>query len=133
MIRTGRHLLIVAVVLIAAGCGAGSSRSPFNGSANPARIAPPVEVTNNNWLDAVVYATRLGIRVRIGEVSGMSQRSLRIPAGFAGADGSVGLQVTLIGSTEHFLTGNLYVAADQMIVLDIQNQIATSSWGVFAR
>lgn len=133
MIRTGRHLLTVAAALIAAGCGGGSSQNPFRAGTSGVRIAPRVEVTNNNWLDAVVYATRLGSRVRIGEVTSMSQRTLKIPPGFTGADGSVGLQVTLIGSDENFLTGEMRVAADEMIVLDIRNQITTSSWGIFPR
>ncbi len=133
MIRTGTRLLTVAAVLIASGCGGGSARNPFKAGTGGVRTAPQVEVTNNNWLDAVVYATRLGTRVRIGEVTSMSQRMLQVPPGFVGADGTVGLQVTLVGSSENFLTGELYVAPDEMIVLAIQNQIATSSWSIFPR
>lgn len=133
MIRTGRYLLMVAAVLFASGCGGGSSQNPFRAGTSGIRAAPQVEVRNNNWRDAVVYATRLGTRVRIGEVTSMSQRLLTIPLGFAGADGTVGLQVTLIGSSENFRTGELYVAADEKIVLDIQNLMTTSSWGIFPR
>lgn len=133
MIRTGKHVVVVAAVLIVAGCGGGSHRNPFKGGTSGASAAPKVEVTNNNWLDAVVYATRLGTRVRIGRVTSMSQRSLQVPVGFTGAGRTLGLQVTLIGSSENFVTGQLYVAADEMIVLDIQNQLPTSSWGIFAR
>ena len=133
MIRTARHLLTVAAIVIASGCGGGSSQNPFRAGTSGLRIAPDVEVTNNNWLDAVVYATRHGSRIRIGEVTSMSQRVLQVPPGFAGADGSVGLQVTLVGSREHFLTDQMYVAADEMIVLDIRNQINTSSWRINRR
>lgn len=133
MIRTGRQLLAVAAILIASGCGGGSSQNPFKAGTGSIRIAPPVKVTNNNWLDAVVYATRLGSRIRIGEVTSMSQRVLQVPPGFPGADGSVGIQVTLIGSSEHFLTDQLYVSPDEMIVVAIQNQIGTSSWAIFPR
>ena len=99
MVRTGRCLLMAAAtVLVVSGCGGGSSQNPFRAGTRGVRVAPQVEVTNNNWLDAVVYATRLGTRVRIGHVTSMSQRSLQIPVGFSGADGTVGLQVTLIGS-----------------------------------
>lgn len=133
MIRTGRQLLAVAAILIASGCGGGSSQNPFKTGTGSIRVAPPVEVTNNNWLDAVVYATRLGSRIRIGEVTSMSQRVLQVPPGFAGADGSIGIQVTLIGSGEHFLTDQLYVSPDEMIVVAIQNHMSTSSWAIFPR
>ena len=134
MIRTERCLLMAAAaVLIASGCGGPSSQNPFKPGAGGPRPASRVEVTNNNWLDAVVHATRLGSRVRIGEVTGLSQRTLDIPAGFIGADGTVGLQVTLVGSAEHFQTDDLRVLGGETIVLTIQNQIATSSWGIFRR
>ena len=133
MIRTGRHLLALTAVLVASGCGGGSSQNPFTAGVRSVNTAPHVEVTNNNWLDAVVYATRLGTRVRIGQVTSLSQRLLRVPAGFARGDGRIALQVTLIGSSEGFQTGQLFVAADEIIVLDIQNDLSISSWAVFSR
>ena len=131
MIRTGRHLVTVAAVLIVSGCGGRSSQNPFR--AGGVRSSPRVEVTNNNWRDAVIYATRLGTRIRIGDVTSQSQRLLKIPLGFTGADGRVGLQVTLIGSSENFQTGELYVSANDIIFLEIQNHLATSSWAIFPR
>lgn len=134
MIRTGRRLLMAAaVVLVASACGGPSTQNPFKNGASGPRSASRVEVTNNNWLDAVVHATRLGNSVRIGEVTSLSQRTLEIPAGFIGADGTVGLRVTLIGSAEHFQTDDLNVPGGERIVLTIQNQLATSSWGIFRR
>ena len=133
MIRTGRHLVTVAAVLIVSGCGGRSSQNPFRAGTGGIRTSPHVEVTNNNWRDAVIYATRLGTRIRIGDVTSQSQRLLKIPLGFTGADGRVGLQVTLIGSSENFQTGELYVSANDIIFLEIQNHLATSSWAIFPR
>ena len=90
-------------------------------------------MTNNNWRDAVIYATRLGTRIRIGDVTSQSQRVLKIPMDFVGSAGTVGLQVRLIGSSENFQTGELYVSANDIIFLEIQNHLATSSWAIFPR
>lgn len=133
MNRYGRHLVTVAAVLVVSGCGGQSSQNPFRAGAGGMRSSPHVEVTNNNWRDAVVYATRLGTRIRIGQVTSQSQRLLKIPMDFAGASGTVGLQVRLIGSSENFQTGELYVSANDIIFLEIQNHLATSSVAIFPR
>ena len=133
MIHTGRRLLMpAAAVLIASACG-GSTPSPFAANPNGIRTAPTVAVSNYNWQDVVVHATRFGNRVRIGEVTSQSKRTLTIPVGFMGADGTVGLQVSLIGSTAHFQTDEIHVNPDEIIVLSIQNNLGTSSWGIQLR
>ena len=133
MIPARRCLLMpAAAVLIASGCG-GSTPSPFDAASIGARIAPSVEVTNNHWQDIVVYATRFGSRVRIGEVTSQSQRTLTIPKAFMGSDGTVGLQVSLIGSGGVFRTDQLHVSPDEMIVLSVQNNLGTSSWAIQRR
>lgn len=123
-----RLLAPTAIVLLATACGGGSIRSPFDDA--PQSRSARVIVTNHNWLDAVVHATRFGSRVRIGSVTSQSRRTFEISAGFMGANGSVGLEVSLIGSSEIFRTGELFVPIGQMVELDIQNQLSTSSWSI---
>ncbi|MEE8146659.1 MAG: hypothetical protein V3T24_03560 [Longimicrobiales bacterium] len=125
-----RLLAPTAIVLLATACGGGSIPSPFDTGGGPHSRSARVTVTNHNWLDAVVHATRLGSRVRIGSVTSQSRRTFQIPVGFMGANGSVGLEVSLIGSSELFRTGELFVPIGQMVELDIQNQLSTSSWSI---
>ena len=91
-----------------------------------------VSVTNDNWLDVVVYAVRGSMRVRIGEVIGNSTAQLKIPRNLVVAN-EVRLMVDPIGSTERFLSEPIFVDLDQRVQLTVAPAVAMSSFAVYAR
>ena len=88
-----------------------------------------VTVTNDNWLDVVVYAVRGSMRVRIGEVTGNATSQLKIPVSVVVAN-QVQLMVDPIGSTEHYLTDLINVDADQRVRLTVAPAVQMSSYAV---
>lgn len=124
-----RHFVPALIVLVA-GCGGSAWNNPFATRPGPHDRSAFVIVTNDNWLDAVVHARHLGSRVRIGDVTSQARRTLEIPPGFLGATGAVELEVSLIGSSERYRTGELYVPLGQRVELAIRNHLSTSSWSI---
>jgi hypothetical protein len=72
-------LLAVATLAVAAGCGGGSARNPFDPSSTPGggdRIR--VEVQNLNFNDVTIWALRNSQRVRVGRVTGKTDQTFTI-------------------------------------------------------
>lgn len=80
----GATLAVVALVA-ATGCGAGSNvRNPFDGSAareSESRLR--VQIQNMNFNDITVFAVSSGQRVRLGSVTGKTDRDFRLAWNYA--------------------------------------------------
>ncbi len=82
-------LALLILVLLAASCGPLARRGA--GPGGPGRV--PVEVENQNFYDATIYAIANGARVRIGQVGG--NRSAILAAPFP-ATGQLGFEIRLL-------------------------------------
>jgi hypothetical protein len=74
--RIGTVLLLAS--LAASGCAAGTQGSPFQGGADGERSIR-IEVRNLNFSDATLHALRGSERVRLGIVTGKTDRSFDVP------------------------------------------------------
>ncbi len=117
----------VAAVLIAlvAGAACGGERSPAT-SALQTQGDALLTVTNDYWLDAVVYAVQAGTRQRIGTVAGFSSDTLPLRRTMVGA-GSIRLLVEPIGSSTRHVTEPVHVDPGDMVDLRIGNPLNLSS------
>lgn len=88
-----------------------------------------VRVTNHNWSDIVIYATRIGVRYRLGDVTTGREEVFRLPRELVTAS-DLRLLVDPIGSNAYFQTEVLLVSPGQEIHLTVENQLSTSSWTI---
>ncbi|HEX5438176.1 MAG TPA: hypothetical protein VFW98_13550 [Gemmatimonadaceae bacterium] len=126
--RTGQRWMGVAMLAaLATACSLGGKHR----SSGPVRRTEiPVEVSNHNWSDMVVYAMHLGTRYRLGTVTSMSSRDLRIPPGVAGISDGVQLVADPIGSDQVYVTEPIVTGPDEGIVFSIENQLSISTYSV---
>lgn len=68
--------LLFAVLLSLSACGSGLKEGAREAAAVPQAT---VKVDNRNWLDASIYVMRGSDRIRLGMVSGLSQKLFPIP------------------------------------------------------
>ena len=86
MTRAGRaasaagRIAMLCVVLIGAGFGCASTRSPFVAQGD-ARIN--IEVINRGFQDATLYAIHAGLRNRLGTVTGTRTANYMLPWSYA--------------------------------------------------
>lgn len=99
-----RHLVMAALV----GCASTSS----------AWYTPPatVVVTNQHWLDQVIYAD-CGLRMRVGVAGGLRTTTLRLPA--ACVDRMVSFAADPIGSNSISVSDGLTAMAGDRLALTI--------------
>lgn len=92
-------LLALSVVLIVSGClgRGGNPDDPFNGRRTEAPGRLNVEVQNLNFNDLTVYAIRQGQQIRLGDVTGKSNREFTIDWDFAVP---VQFRVDIVGGRE---------------------------------
>jgi hypothetical protein len=108
--------------------GAHLPDGPAPGPAVAATSPVMLRVSNYNWMDVVVYAVQGGTRVRLGQVTSMSNASFRLPARMVdnGVQG-VRLMVDPIGSTEGWQTEGISVHPGQQVQFNVQNSLSFSS------
>jgi hypothetical protein len=69
-------------------------------------------VTNDGWLDQVIYTYYLGQKNRIGTITGFSTGVLRIPSRLLAPDNTVQLLVHPIGGDTDFITDVVTLGSD---------------------
>jgi hypothetical protein len=75
-----RSLIVMSGLMIASGCfgGRGNVADPFSGNRREAPGRLQVEVQNLNFNDLTVFAIRQGQQIRLGSVTGKSDREFSI-------------------------------------------------------
>ena len=83
-------------------------------------------VTNDNWLDMVIYLYRGSSRFRLGEVTGVQSAVFEIPAATMGSTSDFAILADPIGSfstsggANGFATGSIGVATGGHLVVDLR-------------
>lgn len=75
-----RRLSLLALVLLVAACS-GTRRERGVASMDDPRAGSSVTITNQSWLQVVMYVERSGQRVRLGDVQSQGTRTFRLPSG----------------------------------------------------
>jgi hypothetical protein len=121
----------VATVLFCTGACAANKKGPEKTAPVPEEM--PVEITNHNWADVVVYAVHLGTRYRLGMVTGMSQRVLEVPRSVNTAAEGNSLLADPIGSDDFYQTQNIVTGPGDAIILVVESNLGISRYSVEAR
>jgi type IV pilus biogenesis protein CpaD/CtpE len=124
--RQFRGVLVLAIAASALGC----VRPGQAGGGSPAAQEATARITNNNWLDVTVYASREGSRRRLGTVTGQNTRVFRLPAQMMDARG-LRLLIDPIGSPQSYETELIPVGPGQQVELVVAQRIAMSHYSVF--
>jgi hypothetical protein len=114
---------LLTLILIGA-CKSGSERSFLFSGRRDETIR--VEVRNDNFLDATVYAMGGGATVRLGDVTGKGENTLRLNPDRVSIAGGVQLLVDLIGSSSAYLSDAVYVNPGGTMVLQIAPNLRQS-------
>ena len=120
MTRAGRRasaagrIAVLCVVLIGAGLGCASTRSPFIAQED-ARIN--IEVINHGFQDVTLHAIWSGQRVRLGRVSGTRTANFMLPW-----DWTVGLRIHIDElAGRECTTREIWANPGDIILLEIQS------------
>ncbi|MGH7714262.1 MAG: hypothetical protein ACREOG_23495 [Gemmatimonadaceae bacterium] len=119
------------IALLAATMACGAERTPTT-SAVQAEGEAFLAVTNDHFLDAVVYVIRAGSRQRIGTITGLSTDTIPLRGVLTGA-GTVRLLVEPIGLTQRHVTEPIQVLPNEMVELTIRSPLNLTSVTVWRR
>jgi hypothetical protein len=134
IMRTSRASITGVLLLLAAGC----ARSPAP-AAGPSPVASAdtshggssraiaVQVNNQNFNDMDVYLVHDGARWLVGQVGGLTQATLTVPANLVPADQRVRLSAEAIGGAGGTTTPLLIVAPGQQVYWTIGSDPAMST------
>lgn len=122
-------IVVGALLLLTSGC-IHREPEPQTGPLSPAASPTSVEVTNNNWLDMVVYASRAGFRVRLGTVTSLERETFSMPSTME-TGGEVRLIASPIGLNAVYRSDPISVSPGQRVAFTIENQVGISTIAVW--
>lgn len=125
---SAKSLLLGAAMLTAPLVACVGKRS--NTAIDPARESY-VAVTNNHWLDVVVYAVRSNVRFRLGTVRGLSEGTLPLKRSVVGAGDNIQLLVAPIGSSRYHVTDYVSFGPDMWIDFKVQSPLNLSTLSIW--
>lgn len=130
MWRRGTRLAMAFTLAgVSGGCSSAMEREPANAFAGETETT--VLVTNNNWSDMTLYATRNGAMTRLGSVTSMSTERFRLPSPLVVGSGNLQLVADPLGSSQTYRSPPLLVSAGQQIEFTLQNNLALSTLSVW--
>jgi hypothetical protein len=121
--------LLVALVAGSVGCG-GRHHVDEEPEADP-NAPTPLTVTNNNWLDVVVYVYHDGEASRVATVTAASAANFFLPAWMLGHSRSIRLIGHPVGSHSSISTELIHVQPGQFIEWRLESDLARSSVAVY--
>ncbi len=94
-----------------------------------------VNVTNQNFLDVVVYVSRDATWHRLGTVTGVGSETLDLPRGLGSPPGEYRLRVHPIGAPDRYdyVTDVIIANPGDVIELTVASSLRMSSWYIRPR
>lgn len=120
---------LAATALLASACSHTPDLSPTpvaSADARASRQAIPVQVSNQNYNTMNVYLVRQGTRWLVGQINGLSDTTLTIPAALAPPDQQVRLRAEAIGGGGT-TTPLLIVPSGQRVYWTLGSDLSTST------
>jgi hypothetical protein len=126
------NIAVLGLVAVSPGCG---------GSSEPGEVEPVVEydretpvaltVTNNHWLDIVVFVSHDGEVSRVGTVTAAANGSFSLPRWMLGQSRSIRLLADPVGSEGWIRSEMISVQPGQSVEWRLESQLARSSVMVY--
>lgn len=127
--QAGYTLSLLASFSMGAGCG-GHHNVEDEPDADP-QAPTPLTVTNNNWLDAVIYIYHDGERTRVATVTAATTANFFLPFWMLGHSRTVRLIAHAVGSNSSISTESIHVQPGQFIEWRLESDLARSSVAVY--
>lgn len=127
--RSTRLAMAFTLAGVGGGCSSAMEREPANAFAGETEAT--VLVTNNNWSDMTVYASRNGAVMRLGTVTSMTTERFTLPSPLVVGSGNLQLVADPLGSTNTYRTQPLLVSPGQQVEFILQNNLALSTLSVW--
>lgn len=86
-------------------------------------------ITNNNWLDASIYAVSNAYRVHLGTVVTGSRQRFMLPKSMNSTPG-LRLEIRLVGSRETFQSELFQVYPGDSVEWRVENQLSLSTYRI---
>ena len=120
---------LAALALLAGACSHTPELSPTPVAAADSTVGPraiPVQISNQNFSTMDIYLLHQGARWLVGQINGLSDATVTIPAGMAPADHRIRLQAEAVGGGST-TTPLLIVPLGQRIYWTLGANLAISS------
>ena len=127
MSRHNKLLPLLTLLLAITVSGCSLNKEPQTEPESGALADARVDVTNHNWLDMVIYATRGSMRVRLGTVTSMGREMLTIPKNGLASTSGVQLIAAPIGSSADYATYPVDVWPGDTVEFRIENNLGASN------
>ena len=124
---TLKRLLLLAVVLLLAGCAAKHEADERQIPSEPTSL----KVENHNWLDVVIYVVHDGQRSRLGSATAAKSTDFMIRPSELGQLGSIQLIADPVGSSGAIASPTVVVKSGMRLVWTLQTDLSRSSLAVY--
>jgi hypothetical protein len=130
-VRSAGYALAVVGSFIAGSTGCGARHEPEDGAAPDPSAPTPLTVSNNNWLDAIVFVYHDGQASRVGTVIAASSANFFLAPWMLGPTRNIRLVAHPIGSPRSVDTELIHVQPGQFIEWRLETELAASTVAVY--
>ena len=128
-ILPGALSLLLSLAAGSAGCG-GRHNVEDEPEADP-NAPTPLTVTNNNWLDVVVYVFHDGEATRVATVTAATTANYFLPPWMLGHSRTIRLIGHAVGSNRNISTELIHIQPGQFIEWRLESDLSRSSVAVY--
>jgi len=124
---------VLPALLVAAGCLLAACHSrPGPGASEPADAdGVPLQISNHNWSDVVIYVVQDGFQSRLGVAAAATATSFTLPRRMLGQAGELQLFGRPIGAKGSASTETVIVQPGQWVEWTLEDDLSRSAIGVF--
>jgi hypothetical protein len=130
MRQTRRRGRLLRAVLLA-GCLVTACHSRLEPVPEGPADGVPVQISNHNWSDVVIYVVRDGYQSRLGVAGAASATSFMLPRRMLGQAGELQLFGRPIGAQGSASTETVIVQPGQWVEWTLEDDLSRSAIGVF--
>jgi hypothetical protein len=117
--------------LLVAGCLLTACHSRPDPVAEGPADGVPLEISNHNWSDVVIYVVQDGFQSRLGVAAAASATSFTLPRRMLGQAGELQLFGRPIGAQGSAFTETVIVQPGQWVEWTLEDDLSRSAIGVF--
>ena len=122
---------VLPALLVAAGCLLAACHSRASAVPDEPVDGVPLEISNHNWSDVVIYVVRDGFQSRLGVAAAAQATSFTLPRRMLGQAGELQLFGRPIGAKGSAFTETVIVQPGQWVEWTLEDDLSRSAIGVF--
>lgn len=122
---------VLPALLVAAGCLLAACHSRAGAVPDEPVDGVPLQISNHNWSDVVIYVVRDGFQSRLGVAAAATATSFTLPRRMLGQAGELQLFGRPIGAKGSAFTETVIVQPGQWVEWTLEDDLSRSAIGVF--